>query len=118
MKPEDLDEIDGLKPGDMSRLNLNWWQKFKLKYFPMSFLSGYAKEMGVEGGITDKLDKVFRSAETVDIVPTSVGRGFIVTINRKASFWFYQDGDHFKYDGYEIGEYDKADVTIFDKLKN
>ncbi|HYV33299.1 MAG TPA: hypothetical protein VE973_00420 [Candidatus Limnocylindria bacterium] len=118
MDPNDLEEIDGLKAGDMSRLNLSWWQKLKLKYFPMSFLAGYAKAQGVEDGIIDKLNEVFRNAQTIDIIPTSAARGFIMVLDRKVSFWFYQNGDNFKYDGYEIGEYDKGDITIFDKLKD
>jgi hypothetical protein len=28
------------------------------------------------------------------------------------------DGDHFVYDGFEVGKYDKGDITIFDDIKN
>ena len=117
MEPEDFKEIDGLKPGDMSRLNLSWWEKLKLKYFPMSFLFDQAKDRGA-GKILDKPHEAFTKAKTVELIPIAAARGFIIVIDRKISFWFYQDGDHFKYDGFEIGEYDKGDVTIFDKIDN
>jgi len=68
-----------------------------------------------------KLKKIFGLHEElaknkrVDISPTSGGgRGFIIVLDQKTSFYFYQDGDHFIYDGCEMGEYEKGDVTVFD----
>ena len=43
-------------------------------------------------------------------------RGLIITLDQKFTLWFFQDGDHFVYDGFEIGEYEKGDVTIFDSI--
>lgn len=51
----------------------------------------------------------------VDIFPSESGkRGFVLILDRKRAFYFYQDGDHFFYDGCEVGEYEKGEVTIFD----
>lgn len=44
------------------------------------------------------------------------GRGFIIFVDNKMSFWFFQNGDHFEYDGFEIGEYDDGNVQVFDDL--
>jgi hypothetical protein len=114
----DIEEIDGLKPGDMSRLKLNWWEKFKLKFFPMWALKGFAKRAGVEDVAFDNLHEILTKTNRIDLFPLSGSRGFMIILDGKISLWFFQDGDHFKYDGFEIGEYDKGDVTIFDKLKN
>ena len=114
----DLDEIDGLKPGDTSRLKLSQWEKFKLKFFPMMALKSFAKRLGAEDFDIDNLHQVFSKTSRIDLVSLSGSRGFMIILDGKVSLWFYQDGDHFKYDGFEIGEYDKGDVTIFDNLKN
>ncbi|MFH1990390.1 MAG: hypothetical protein ABIJ19_00855, partial [Patescibacteria group bacterium] len=54
----------------------------------------------------------------IDILPSESGlRGFVVVLDRKTAIYFYQDGDHFVYDGFEMGRYDKGDVTIFDNTK-
>ena len=41
----------------------------------------------------------------------------MIVIDRSTALYFYQDSDHFKYDGFEIGEYEKGDVTIFDNFR-
>ena len=41
----------------------------------------------------------------------------MLVIDQKDALYFYQDGDHFSYDGCEIGEYEKGEVTIFDNLE-
>jgi hypothetical protein len=114
----DLEEIDGLKPGDMSRLKLNWWGKLKLKFFPMWAIKSFAGRLGVEDAVLDNLHKIFTKTDRIDLVPISGSREFMIILDGKMSLWFYQDGDHFKYDGFEMGEYGKGDVTIFDKLKS
>ncbi|MEK7065330.1 MAG: hypothetical protein AAB963_02700 [Patescibacteria group bacterium] len=73
-----------LESGDMSRLNIPWHKKLILKFFPLQPLSG------------------------------NDGRGFIIFVDNKISFWFFQDGDHFKYDGFEMGEYGDGNVQVFD----
>ena len=72
--------------------------------------------MGVENPVFDKAHEVFAEIERIDIVPhVGTERGFRIILDGKTSLWFYQDGDHFKYDGFEMGEYEKGEVTVFDK---
>jgi len=76
------------------------------------------KRLGIKNDAFDKAHEVFSSVERVDIFPTAAGgRGFIFVLDKKTALYFYQDGDHFVYDGFEIGDYDGGDVTIFDGLK-
>lgn len=61
---------------------------------------------------------MFATAKRVDIFPLTSGeRGFVLMLNKNTALYFYQDGDHFIYDGFEVGEYDGGDVTIFDHLR-
>ena len=63
-------------------------------------------------------EKLFRNCERIDVQPLSSGsRGFIITLDNNFSMCFFQDHDHFVYDGFETGEYDNGDVTVFDNLK-
>jgi len=76
------------------------------------------KKLGIKNNTFNKAHEVFSGIERVDIFPAADGsRGFILVLNKKTALYFYQDGDHFVYDGFEIGEYDGGDVTIFDGLK-
>ena len=74
-----------------------------------------AKKMDIENPLFDKFHGVFSQTNRIDIFPSGSGsRGFMIVIDKKTALYFYQDGDHFIYDGFEMGEYEKGDVTIFD----
>jgi hypothetical protein len=63
-----------------------------------------------------KLHDILASVGRVDIVPSKSGfRGFSIVFDNLFALYFNQDGDHFAYDGYEFGDYDNGDVTVFDK---
>ena len=65
----------------------------------------------------ERLHAVLDRSSRIDIEPLSAGgRGFRLIIDRRTALYFHQDGDGFDYDGYEVGEYDKGDVTIFDDM--
>ena len=91
-----------------------------LKFWPKTFFRMFAKELGIANPVFDKAHDVFGDTKRIDIYPSSVGqRGFILVLDLKTALYFYQDGDHFKYDGFEMGEYEKGDITIFDNyIKN
>jgi len=77
----------------------------------------FAKDIGVEDPVSDKAHDFFTKSKRIDFIPLrGKSRGFIIIIDRKSALYFYQDGNHFVYDGYEMGEYDKGDVTVFDRL--
>jgi hypothetical protein len=76
-----------------------------------------ARKMGVKNIIFKELHHAFFEVKRVDIFPCNGGsRGFILVLDRETALFFYQKGDHFIYDGFEIGPYAKGDVTIFDQV--
>lgn len=99
-------------------LKLNWLTKLFIHISPQSFLRHAARQQGVDDRKIDYSFKLFGDAERIDIQPlTGEHRGFIICLDCKLTLWFFQDGDHFFYDGFEVGEYDKGEVMVFDKLK-
>ena len=90
---------------------------FALRYFPnltIRFISiPHSKEIDLAYALFGKKPNNKR----IDFKPFREGRGFYLVLDNSFSIWFNQDGDHFVYDGWEMGEYSKGDVTIFDKLK-
>lgn len=109
--------------GDDTQINplmLPWHQRLLMRFFPKLFLKMHMAKQDID---TDKLDlayKLFGDARRIDIQPLSGtgGRGFIICLDSKFTLWFYQDGDHFTFDGIEMGEYDNGDVTVFDGLRS
>ena len=102
----------------MKKLKLNWLTKLLLKFWPALAMKHFAKEMGIENPLFDKAHEVFSEIGRIDFFPFSGGhRGFMIVLDRKTALYFYQNGDHFEYDGYEMGEYDKGDITIFDGIR-
>lgn len=77
-----------------------------------------AKNQGIKNVVFKKIHEIFKNSQRIDIFPT-VGnqRGFIIIIDQETAIYFYQNGDHFEYDGFEMGEYEKGEVTIFDDFR-
>jgi len=95
----------------------NFINKLSLRFFPRLFLKYGAKKQKVDPKKLDWAVKLFGDCERIDISRTATSdRGFILTLDKKMRLFFYQDGDHFSFDGYEIGEYENGEVTIFDNL--
>lgn len=99
-------------------LKINWFAKILMRFAPGIFLRYAAWRQGIGPRDIDYAAKLFGAGKRVEIhpLPSSGGRGFVIVLDNRFSLHFYQDGDHFYYDGCEIGEYEKGDVTIFDKL--
>lgn len=114
--PEDFDDLE---PGDMSQLDIPWYQKAILKISPRLFMRWQACKTDLDYSLVERAEELFGKGKRIHIQPLSgvSGRGFILFIDNKVSFWFYQNGDHFEYDGFEMGEYDDGDVLVFDGLK-
>lgn len=112
------DDLNDLQPGDLSRLKIPWHKKLLLKFFPRLFLKMSAREMDIDYSIVVKAGEIFGDGKKIHIQPLSgQNRGFIIFVDNKISYWFFQEGDHFEYDGFEMGEYDDGDVQVFDGLK-
>jgi hypothetical protein len=118
MRYEPKDDFDEFEDLGMSPLKLPWHTRLMLKFFPHWFLKNEFEKIGGESDALDHASELF-SDKRIDIQPLSGDhRGFIITIDNQLSLFFYQDGDHFKFDGYEMGKYENGDVTVFDKLAN
>ena len=103
---------------DKNKIKINWFTKLLLKLWPHLAMRRLAKQMGIKDPVFRGAHEVFSKVRRIDFSPLQSGhRGFMIILDRKTALYFYQDGDHFVYDGYEMGEYEKGDVTIFDDLK-
>lgn len=102
----------------MEEFRPSWFVRFLMRFAPKIFLRYAAGKQGLDDRKVKYAMKLFDGVERIDItpLPSRSGRGFIVCLDSKLSLFFYQDGDHFYFDGLEMGEYDKGDVTVFDKL--
>ena len=90
------------------------WRIFKLLSWPFYFIFARIRLRKISS-----LHEELAKSKRVDIFPLQGGgRGFMLVLNQKDALYFYQNGDHFSYDGCEIGEYEKGDVTIFDHLES
>lgn len=97
---------------------ISWWTRILLRFFPIIGIKRFAKELGMDFKLAEKANDLFSNVERVDVIPSSSGRrGFQIILNKSTALYFYQDGDHFTFDGYESGDYDGGNVTIFDDLE-
>lgn len=98
-----------------SDFKLPWYERFLMRYWPKMFFRIYANKNNVGDQPIDCSEGLFRNAKRIDLsISQSGSRGFIITLNNNFSLFFYQDGDTFKYDGFEIGEYENGDITVLD----
>ena len=102
---------------DKYQFEIGRFTKLLLKFWPKLSMKRMAQKMGIENPIFDKVHEIFSQIKRVELLPLQSGnRGFMLVLDSKTTFYFYQDGDHFIYDGFEMGEYEKGDVTIFDNI--
>ena len=115
---KDLDQ-ELVKSG-VGKLKVPWHTKLLLKLRPKLYMRLAARRMGIKNPVFDQAHDLFSKSERIDLFPRggSDGRSITMVIDRKTALFFYQDGDHFKYDGFEMGEYGKGEVTVFDQIKN
>lgn len=101
----------------LKKSGIDFWTILLLKISPFRGIKRLSRKMGVNPDVADKAQELFVGTKRIDIVPLGPGsRGFQFIIDSSTSLYFYQDGDHFVYDGYEMGQYGKGEVTIFDNL--
>ena len=91
------------------------WTRILMRISPLRGVKRLSRKFGVDPDVADRAHELFKKSERIDIAPSKSGlRGFQLIIDGSTALYFYQDGDHFVYDGFEGGEYGKGDVTIFD----
>lgn len=101
------------------KVKINFFIRLLLYLKPNWAMRLLAKKQGIKNVIFEKIHEIFRNSKRIDIFPTASNeRGFILIIDQQTAIYFYQDGDHFEYDGFEMGEYEKGEVTIFDNVRN
>lgn len=101
----------------MNEIKINWFTKLIFKFWPGLAMVRMAKKMGISDPLFNEAQNLFANVKRIDFLPVTAGyRGFIIVLDRKTALYFCQDGDHFVYDGFEMGKYDKGDVTVFDDL--
>ena len=99
-------------------MKIKRFDKLFLFISPRIGLKRLANKMGIKNMVFDKAHQLFSNINRIDFFPYQSGaRGFMIVLDRQTALYFNQDGDHFVYDGYEMGEYNKGNVTIFDNLK-
>ncbi len=77
-----------------------------------------ARKFGLSNDVAEEADHLFRRVERIDIFLSRAGnRGFQIILDGTTALYFNQDGDHFVYDGWEVGKYEKGDVTLFDNVR-
>jgi len=97
-----------------SRITLR--TRLLLRFWPLAGIKSLSRELGLDPDVGEKAHKAFKDTQRIDIVPsTSGGREFQIIIDGSIALYFYQDGDHFVYDGFESGEYENGDITVFDR---
>jgi hypothetical protein len=110
-------ELQELDAGFLERAKVGWFTKLLLSIAIPWGMGRLARELGGHGiELSKKADAFFGKTERVDVVPSRDGsRGFQLVIDQALSLYFCQDGDHFVYDGFEMGAYEAGEVTIFDE---
>lgn len=96
---------------------LSLFERFLIAFFPKGFLRHVAKLKGVDKRV-DAAYKLFRQKDRVDLFPfgSGEGRSLILVLNKELALFFEQEGDHFMFDGFEMGKYIPGDVSVFDDL--
>ncbi len=96
----------------------SWFTRVLLRLWPVKGVRRLTREFGLDPELMERANDLFSKAKRIDIIPSVSGqRGFQIILDKSTALYFYQDGDHFVFDGSETGEYEGGDVTIFDNLK-
>lgn len=95
---------------------LPWYELLFLRFSPRYFLRRAAKREGIDARKLEATQEVFCEHDRIDFFPFSdqQGRSCVLVINRTYALFFEQNGDHFVFDGFEMGKYNPGDVTVFD----
>ncbi len=97
-----------------------FWLKLIAFFSPKILFKLAAKERDWDSDKIEAATKLFSGAQQIDFWPSGgrEGRSLIITLDNKMALFFYQNGDTFSYDGFEIGLYENGEVTVFDSIKN
>ncbi len=117
-KPETESELPQWNFEDLKENGVGWWTRFLLRIAPMYGAMRLARLLGFDPDLGERLHFLFAPTRRVHVEPLCSGlRGFQLIINNMTALYFYQNGDHFEYDGFEVGHYEDGKVTVFDGPK-
>jgi len=91
----------------------HWYDDILFRYVPFLWLRWVAYRKHIKHP-PFRLDKLLRKYKKVHIKFHHDVRGFRLELDNQVSLWFEQRGDHFEYDGWEVGDYEDGEVTVFD----
>ena len=95
---------------------ISWLDKGLMMLFPHAAIRRIGKKMGIENSPFEAAHLLFDGVARVDVLPLAGDRrGFMLVLDRNTALYFYQEGDGFAYDGFELGEYRVGDVFIFER---
>lgn len=111
METEELNEFE--------KFDAPWHMRLMMRIAPKIFIWYTARRQKLNPNKIDYAFKLFEGAKRIDIqsLPSRTGRGFVIYIDNELSLHFYQKGDTFYFDGFEMGEYENGDVQVFDNLE-
>jgi uncharacterized membrane protein (UPF0136 family) len=117
--PRGFDDLKEIDSAFLEQAKVSWLTKILLGISLSWGLARLARELSLPGIETSKkAHALFQKVARVDFVPSrSTMRGFQIILDGLLSLYFSQEGDHFVYDGFEMGPYDEGDVTVLDKLR-
>ena len=99
----------------LKELGVDRWTRILLRIAPAYGVKRLTRSFGGNFDYAEKAHALFDKTERIDIIPSCSGtRGFQIILDKSTALYFNQDGDHFTYDGFEVGEYDGGEVTVFD----
>jgi hypothetical protein len=117
--PREINDLKEIDRAFLERAKVSWLTKILLGISLSWGMARLARELNLPGIETSKkAHAFFQKIERVDFVPSRGSmRGFQIILDSLLSLYFSQEGDHFVYDGFEMGPYDDGDVTVLDKLR-
>jgi uncharacterized membrane protein (UPF0136 family) len=115
----DLKGIEEIDQAFLEKARVSWLTKILLGISLSWGMARLARELNLPGiEASKKAHALFQKIGRIDFVPSrSTMRGFQIILDGLLSLYFSQEGDHFVYDGFEMGPYDDGDVTVLDKLR-
>lgn len=117
---EKLEEALKNKDIEIADRFLSWPERLLWRFFPRLALRYFIGKKAIPFAKLDTLHSLLQDTRRFDIIPYSPqetgARGFQLILDQKITLFFYQNGNSFAYDGYEVGEYEAGEVTLFDQV--
>lgn len=92
--------------------NMNWIDSILQHLLPGLWIKRVCRKMGISKSPLE-LHQALSEFEHVYVIPSKSGiRGFRLVLDDEIALYFFQNDDHFEYDGWEVGKYNKGKSTL------